>query len=32
MTVMQLGYIQSVGDSEAIIRPARVTVGEYTKE
>jgi molecular chaperone GrpE len=32
ITVMQLGYIQSVGDSEEIIRPARVTVGEYTKE
>jgi molecular chaperone GrpE len=30
ITVMQLGYIRVSGDSEEIIRPARVTVGEYT--
>ena len=30
MTVMQLGYVRSSGDHEEIIRPARVTVGEYT--
>ncbi|MFM2339377.1 MAG: molecular chaperone GrpE [Candidatus Parcubacteria bacterium] len=30
ITVMQLGYIRKSGDSEDIIRPARVTVGEYT--
>ncbi len=30
ITVMQLGYIRVSGDTEEIIRPARVTVGEYT--
>ncbi len=31
ISVMQLGYIRVSGDTEEIIRPARVTVGEYTK-
>jgi|JI10StandDraft_1071094.scaffolds.fasta_scaffold08747_10 molecular chaperone GrpE len=30
ITVMQQGYIRVSGDTEEIIRPARVTVGEYT--
>lgn len=30
LTVMQLGYIQNDNDTEIVIRPARVTVGEYT--
>jgi molecular chaperone GrpE len=30
MTVMQLGYIKATDNGEEVIRPARVTVGEYT--
>jgi molecular chaperone GrpE len=30
ISVMQLGYIRTQGDTEEIIRPARVTVGELT--
>lgn len=32
MTVMQLGYIKVNDGSEEVIRPARVTVGEYTAQ
>lgn len=30
LTVMQQGYLRTVGDTTTIIRPARVTVGEHT--
>ncbi len=30
LTVMQQGYERTVGDTTTIIRPARVTVGEFT--
>lgn len=30
LTVMQQGYLRTVGDMTIIIRPARVTVGEFT--
>jgi molecular chaperone GrpE len=30
LTVMQQGYLRTVGDTTTVIRPARVTVGEHT--
>lgn len=32
ITVLQAGYLRSVGDTTRLIRPARVTIGEHTPE
>ncbi len=31
ISVIQSGFIRKIGDKELLIRPARVTIGEYTK-
>ena len=31
ISVIQNGYVRTVGDKEELIRPARVTVGEYSE-
>jgi molecular chaperone GrpE len=32
ITVIQNGFIRKIGDKEELLRPARVTIGEYTEK